>query len=89
MTHGLVSCPAFVMTIPAIAPAENALTIDHDERRDILIRRAAGTASMSLDEHHVIDIVQSAVVFVIALVRCSVKSFFKPLYKFSHNICLL
>ena len=75
VTQGLVSCPAFVLTIPAIEPTENGLTIDYDERRDLLIRRAAGTASMSLDEHRDIDIVQNAVVFVIALVRSCVKSF--------------
>ena len=72
MTQGLVSCPIFVLTIPAVAPAESAVTIDHDERRDLLIRRAAGTASMSLEEHHDADIVQTAVTFLIALVRSNV-----------------
>lgn len=68
MKQGLVSCPVFVLTISAVAPAENAVTIDHDERRDLLIRRAAGTASMSLEEYHDADIVQSAVTFLMALV---------------------
>ena len=69
MTLGLVACPLFMITIPASAPTMNGSMNDHDESKDLLIRRAAVTAIMSLDEHHDIDAVQNAVTFLLALVR--------------------
>jgi hypothetical protein len=83
LTQGLVSCPAFMMCIPAIPPAENGSTFDHDENRELLIRRAAGSASMSLDEHHDTDIVRSAVDFLVALVRSNVLSICRRLESIS------
>ena len=91
LTRGLVSCPEFILTVPAISPTDNGSTIDHDDSSDFLIRRAAGTASMSLDQHHDKGMVQSAVVFLMSLVRSIVLLLFPSLKIFfqsniSHNI---
>lgn len=75
LTQGLVSCPAFIMSIPAISTIENGTAIDPDENRDLLFRRAAVTACTSLDEHHDTEVVQSAVAFLLALVSSAVLRF--------------
>lgn len=75
LTQGLVSCPAFIMSIPTVSTIENGTAIDPDENRDLLFRRAAVTACTSLDEHHDTEVVQSAVVFLLALVRSAVLRF--------------
>lgn len=76
LTTGLNSCPAFTMSIAAMSPTENVSSIDQDQSSEILIRLAAGAASMSLDEHHDTDMVHCAVVFLLSLVRFHVMLFF-------------
>ena len=87
LTQGLVSCPLWIMSLPA--PAPNGVTIDHDDSVDLLVRRAASTASVSLEEHHDTDMVQSAIAFMLALVRFHQDCHFGACFhRFCHYIIL-
>ncbi len=87
LTQGLVSCPLLIMSLPARTP--NGVTIDHDDSTDLLVRRVASTASVSLEEHHDTDMVQSAIGFLLALVRFRQDCLFCSCFRrFCHYVVL-
>jgi hypothetical protein len=69
LSQGLVSCPTLIVHIQVVAPMQNGLSTAQNDSEITLIRRATDSAILALHEHNDTDKVQSATLFLTALVR--------------------